>query len=305
MNDIYGNFSHRLRTSVKWSVFFMLLSGGAHAVAGESCREAFDNENYQQAESVCLAAAEAGDPEAQYLVAKGYFTGFFGGEDLDKAIAYARACQQTRPGDCLNVLGLAFRDKAIPASLRRRTDFGRSDVAIEMFRGFVRMQTNADLLVQANDALSKAASHGSPKAMYNIGDQYLSGAWYDFEADPKKAMDWGRRASAAGFVLGDVLQARAIIFDQLSDNYPDLSGLLVPAVSEVPEASFLLARVYERGLAVPKDKIRAYAWMTLALVRGYQHAAHSLRVADQHLSLSEMEKGKALAGDYFERYVKN
>lgn len=286
-----------VRVSILMLAFIFTIYRPAQAETGSSCSESFNSQNYDVAQEICSSAAAAGDQVAQYLMAKGYLIGAFGQRDLDKAIAQAKSCEDTNTADCSNVLGLALRSKAIPSDLQ-------NSMLMHVFRNEVRYKADEALLAQANDALLRAAKAGSAKAMYNVGDHYLRGIWYNFEVNPHKAIEWGKKASGAGFVLGNLLQADAIITDQVQGNYPELISLLHPAVKIDSRASYLLARVYELGLAVPRDMTTSYAWLVVAGAQGNAEATVALGKAEEQLDLQEMRDGEKLARDLYDKYAK-
>ncbi|MCG8439772.1 MAG: hypothetical protein MI751_16945 [Pseudomonadales bacterium] len=286
-----------VRVSILVFAFIFTIYRPVEAETGSSCSESFNSQNYAAAQEICSKAAAAGDAVAQYLMAKGYLIGAFGQRDLDKAIEQARSCEDTNTADCANVLGLALRSQAIPADLQ-------NPMSMHVFRSEVRYKADEALLDQANDALLRAAKAGSAKAMYNVGDHYLKGIWYNFEVNPNKAIEWGKKASAAGFVLGNLLQADAIITGEFEDNYSELTSLLRPAVKMDSRASYLLARVYELGLGVPRDLTTSYAWLVVAGAQGNALATVALGKAEDQLGLQEMRDGEKLARDLYDKYAK-
>lgn len=280
------------------AVLSLLLTTSGFVQAEEvGCRLSFENRDYAMAQDLCKKQAAAGDEAAQYLLAKGYLIGAFGKVELDKAISIARSCESMNAANCANVLGLALRQKAVPEQLWQ-------SMPMTTFRSVVKYSVNEKLLVEANEAFLKAANNGGAKAMYNIGVQYFRGLWIGFESNSYKAIEWGKKASDAGFIPGNLLQADVIITDGLEEEYPALVSLLLPSVKMDSRASYLLARVYELGLGVPKSSVKTYAWLTVAGAQGNADATVSLGNAEESLSLNEMSEGRSLGKEYFDKYAK-
>ncbi|WP_226668444.1 tetratricopeptide repeat protein [Microbulbifer aggregans] len=286
------------------SLLLLLGSGVAiNAIASDSgsqqerqCIEAFDKGQYKLAAPTCETAANSGNPEAQYRLAKAYLFGLFGSKDIDKAVSFALSCRETNPGPCLNVAGLAQGQKAIPERFKSFPSWIDSDL-----REGILKQVDMELLTESNKNLLAAANHGSVKAMHNIGNRYARGI--GFAPDLEKALEWGQKASSAGFLPGNTMQAVAIVLHKKTELYPELENLLLPAAAQLPEASGYLGDIYQSGFGVEADLTKSYAWYTVAVVKGHEPSKQVLESLKPRLSLRQIEDGNTLAESYYKQYA--
>jgi TPR repeat protein len=110
------------------------------------------------------------------------------------------------------------------------------------------------------------AEQGYANSQYNLGVMYAEGK--GVEQNFTEAAKWYRLAAEQG----------------------------------VRNAQFQLARSYNEGLGVPQNFIEAYAWFSVSDAYGYAPADGMPEKAAERLTPEQLEKGQALAKQYFEKY---
>ena len=135
------------------------------------------------------------------------------------------------------------------------------------------------------------AAAGDPDAQFNLGQAYKLGR--GVPADQAAAMDWYRKAAAAGHE-----QAQATLGLQLfqSGKRDEAMIWLKKAADQgEPRAQYVVGTAYFNGDSLPKDWARAYALMTRAKTAGIGAASTSLTQMDQLIPDQQRQAGLALA----------
>lgn len=231
-------------------------------------------QNYEKAESWWRKAADAGDPEAQYLLGNLYARHY---SATGAANWYLRAAQGGYV-PAMVILGTYYAE-------------GRDD-----------FQPNA---VEAERWWLKAAQAGNAEAQYRVGGLYHTRALG--EPEHVKGALWQRRAAdqdwpaAVSRVCRDLLEfapdraapyctkpAMANRPEQLTvqglrqaygwngtkvDGVAALNALSQASAQGESVATATLGRLYEAGLFLPKDRTQAAAQYRQAMLQGNAHAA--------------------------------
>ena len=135
------------------------------------------------------------------------------------------------------------------------------------------------------------AAAGDPDAQFNLGQAYKLGR--GVTADSAVALDWYRKASAAGHE-----QAQATLGLQLfQSGQRDEAMIWLKKAAEQGEAraQYVVGTAYFNGDSLPKDWARAYALMTRANTAGIGAAKTSLAQMDQLIPEQQRAAGLALA----------
>ena len=135
------------------------------------------------------------------------------------------------------------------------------------------------------------AAAGDPDAQFNLGQAYKLGR--GVPADQTTALDWYRKAAAAGHE-----QAQATLGLQLfQSGQRDEAMVWLKKASDQGEAraQYVVGTAYFNGDSLPKDWARAYALMTRAKAAGIGAATTSLTQMDQLIPDQQRQAGLALA----------
>ncbi|ATE65027.1 SPOR domain-containing protein [Rhizorhabdus dicambivorans] len=135
------------------------------------------------------------------------------------------------------------------------------------------------------------AAAGEPDAQFNLGQAYKLGR--GVPADQAVAMDWYRKAAAAGHE-----QAQATLGLQLfQSGQRDEAMIWLKKAADQGEAraQYVVGTAYFNGDSLPKDWARAYALMTRAKAAGIGAATTSLTQMDQLVPEQQRQAGLALA----------
>ena len=141
------------------------------------------------------------------------------------------------------------------------------------------------------------AENGDADAQFNLAQAYKLGK--GVPTDFKLAEDLYAKAAQAGHL-------------QAADNYglllfqtgrrADALAWIVPSADRgEPRAQYVLGTAHFNGDLVPRDRIRAYALMSLAAAAGLEQARKSLAAMDEAIPLVERQQAVALAAQLEEQ----
>ena len=84
----------------------------------------------------------------------------------------------------------------------------------------------------------------------------------------------------------------------------DTSSESVPKIDT--EAQLFLGRMYNSGQGVPKDDVRAYAWVNIGAAQiGDEKSGKVLEVIAEEMTASAVTKAQSLSREYWEAYGSN
>jgi TPR repeat protein len=197
------------------------------------------DESYREEAKTARQRAEAGDPQAQNVLARLLMRG-----------------QGLKKNEAEGILWLAKSLSLAPDSAAYLTILGRM------------YESGHDLTENLPAALAtyrQAADLGSAEAMYELGQCYEFGI--GVPKDETTAAKWFRQSAEKGyseaqFSIG-VSHAKAQ--DGFPQDYPQaLQWLQKAAAQNHPQALFWMGNMYEEGWGVPKDLVEAEFWFALA-----------------------------------------
>jgi TPR repeat protein len=169
---------------------------------------------------------------------------------------------------------------------------------------------------------SEAANQGHLRAQVHLGSSY-TGRGGTFPIDYKLAIKWYTKAA----VQGDRLACWELA--QIFDGTLSLGGKWIhPLSDENPlkryidykkaflnykKAAFLgnkfcqrkVGSMYESGIGITADFVKAYAWISVAKANGNEAAWSSLADLTQKMSKDQIAVGQVLAGELFEEIKNN
>lgn len=139
-----------------------------------------------------------------------------------------------------------------------------------------------------------AAIAGDPDAQYNLGQAYKLGRGVTRDLD--QALYWYKRAADQS----PPHQKAQAMYGLLLIQRPGKSAEAMPyvqaaAANGMPLAQFALGVAYNNGDGVPRDNVKAYAYITLASQAGVDQASDALARMDQALPADVRQKGQTLA----------
>jgi len=63
-----------------------------------------------------------------------------------------------------------------------------------------------------------------------------------------------------------------------------------------------LGFMYEKGMGVPVNNVRAYMWYSLAKAQGDETAASNLDIIKEQMSHAQIDEAQKLAAEWWEEY---
>ena len=151
-----------------------------------------------------------------------------------------------------------------------KTSWGKPVHIIPFCRTLLIVLAVAVCTVAAEDlqTLLKKAEAGDVEEQYNLGNMYANGE--GVSEDDAEAFKWYRKA----------------------------------AEQELAKAQFNLGWMYNNGRGVPQDYVAAYAWYIVAAASGDDGGRNNRDIIKRRLTPSQLEKGKVLAREIYERITK-
>ncbi|MDK9707767.1 MAG: sel1 repeat family protein [Desulforhopalus sp.] len=164
-------------------------------------------QSYEKALELYLRAAEAGDPEAQYIAGGMYFKGLGTNKDFPKAfkLLLEAAKKGKKSAESEQILGQGFLlGSGVPKNYQKALEWysssaenGNREAQNEL--GFMYFVGNGveQNLEKGADLFFRAAYNGLAVAQYNVGIMYLTGKGVKV-TDMEKSYAWLNLAAASG-----------------------------------------------------------------------------------------------------------
>ncbi len=114
--------------------------------------------------------------------------------------------------------------------------------------------------------LLSEARRGHGRAQYNIANMLANGT--GIPSSPVEATNWYARAAKQGVLL----------------------------------AQYELGKRLASGVGAATDELMAYVWFSVAGARGHRNSHKNKLILEKRLSASALDRGYALAEEYFQRY---
>lgn len=138
------------------------------------------------------------------------------------------------------------------------------------------------------------AERGDADAQFNLAQAYKLGR--GVPVDLARAADLYARAAKQGHIQAGDNYGLALF--ELGKKFEATEWLDKSALRGEPRAQFVLGTMFFNGDAVAKDWVRAYALVSRAASAGLPQASKTLTQMDQYLSVTDKQKGIALARRY-------
>ena len=187
-----------------------------YRMLGESCfrLDHSDSEAYAYVEK----AADAGNPDAQYLLSLFYSKGYCGVEQSDsKAFDWCKAAAENNEPAAQCTLGHLYRQGAgdVPKSLRMAIVWYQKSIAQGIIKAKVGLAHCYEELYkyqEAFDLMKEAAGEDIPEAQYCMGQIYETGK-LNVRKNRPKAIEWYKKAADNGYDDADVKLLELGYFD--------------------------------------------------------------------------------------------
>ena len=153
--------------------------------------------------------------------------------------------------------------------------------------------------------LNKAADLGHTEAQYAMAVRYFNGT--GVPQDYLHARYWCMKAAENGVDEARLLMARFYL-EALGVERDEAEGVAWVAEAAVQkgktarQAQAMLGSLFQRGVGVERDLKMAYVWYSVAAANGDGGAPISRDLVAKGLSADELDEAQALAGQYFERF---
>ncbi len=237
-------------------------------------------------------AAENGHAAAQLRIANIYAEGIIVPQDMQKAFKnYMSAAQRNDPAAQYEVgrlyevgidQAICSRSPSIHSCRKslneKRFSKNDSETAVGWYR--------------------KSAKQDYAPAQYRLGEMYDDGRGVAKNHD--KAREWYKLAADQGMV-----EARFKLNRHKKSPSEDPDRVVVDdktraadrrqALAGSVDAQIRLAKMYDKGLGVPKDYVKAYAWYNIAASQGNAAARASRDAIEAILTSSQVDRGQQLA----------
>lgn len=135
------------------------------------------------------------------------------------------------------------------------------------------------------------AERGDADAQFNMGQAAKLGR--GVPADMNAAIDWYRKAAAQGHTRAE--DNLGLLMFQQGDRAGAMPYLQRAAARGEPRAQYVVGTALFNGDLLPKDWVRAYAFMTRAATSGLAQATTSLQQMDKYVPDDQRKQGLALA----------
>lgn len=205
-------------------------------------------------------AAEAGHPDAQFLLGLAYRSGEGVARDDEKAFQLFQEAATQDHNDAAFLIGLSF--------LRGRGADEDREAAGRWFK--------------------RAAETGHAGAQYHLGVAYLTGS--GVPKDAGKALPWLAAAAQTGHAEAQYVLASAYTNGRGTEPDHPWAAMWYGLAAEkgLAEAQYMLGVSYAGGIGLPKDNKAAAFWFTLAADRGSKDAEWLLPGARSRLDDAEV-----------------
>ena len=219
------------------------------------------------------AAAERGDADAQYQLARAYLRGEGVVKDPQKAFELMKAAADQGNAEAIGGLGYFYSiGLTVPKDEKQ---------ALEWFR--------------------KGAEKGSAKSQFNLGNALLKGkggAGTDAEKSQQEALQWIKKAADQGLPEAGLAYGRFLYFGDhgLAKDYESAARYLkIAAAADIADAQNILGFMNNMGWGGPVDKVMAEQWFRKAALQGNLKAQANLGRILNPLSEDRKTRIEALA----------
>jgi TPR repeat protein len=241
------------------------------------------------------AAANQGDPTAQFLLGHSYESGLGVRKDMSEMVHwYARAAEARPtegPGKPERDFSHAFESYRAAAE--------RGNIGAQLYLGLA-YDLGQDVPRNPAEAARwyrRAAAEGSPSAASNLGVLYHNGD--SMPKDSVEAATWFESAAARGSASAQYSLGRMYYQgDGVARNYAEAARWLEKSASQGnASAQILLSYLYATGQGVPGNTAMAYMWINLASA-SEDLARLSREQMEKLVSFDEVAEGQRLTHDW-------
>jgi len=263
-------------------------------------------------------AAENGDAKSQYQLGYDHVWGFGFRKDAVKAVQWLRrsANQGYAPAELL--LGSAYDegtgvhqdDNEAITWYQRAAD---QNYALAKFmlatkyefarNGLSRDHDKAEQLWKESvEPLSVEAEKGEVLAQCDLGLAYLYG--WGIKKDNTEGFKWLRKAAEQGHPMGEGVLGIAYHAgwgDVPPNDDEAVKWLQKAAEQNVHEAQYVLGMAYATGKGVPRDYVKAYMWLDLAVAQRNKEAGSALVELAKNMTSGQVKEATKLTHAWQEK----
>lgn len=202
-----------------------------------------------------LSQARSGDADAQFLLGEAFRTGGGIPENHEHALHwYLQAAEQGHPAAQNNAGSMLLNGMGAPANAAEAVEWYRKaalqDFPEAHFNLGLRYLHGSGVEMDVEMAaacLFKASEHGHVEALGELGTLFRFG----------RGVEQNYVAAAELHVLA-ALEGDATSVGNLHDYWPEVEKA---ALEGSASAAWSLAKMYDHGIVVPKDKAKVFAWL--------------------------------------------
>jgi len=260
--------------------------------------------DYTSAQREWKAAANGGNPEAQFNLGALLLSGKLGQPDVKNAVRWIEKASQAGYLEASYALGMIYYTGA---GAEIKQDHAKALKAFEIAakKGSAQSQFSVGMLllhglaikldpVQAEGWLVKAAEQGHIQAQYNLGMFHVGGQ--GGRVDSSKGLAWFEKAAENGMPQAMQTVARMYMDGRGAErNLPKARVWFMKAAdANIPEAQYALGIMAQLGVGQNRSATDALRWFAMA-------AKNWDRSAQFHLGL-QYRDGDGVAADLVEAY---
>lgn len=277
-------------------------------------RAAYNNKDYATALEILLPFAQRGDPVAQSFIGEMYHQGEGTTVDNNEAVKwFSLAAQQ----------GNAYAEWRLGTLYQR--GFGVAQDYTKAFEWFSLSAAQGNPLPQLEVAIAYATGRGVEKdvnkavkwfaaaaaqndraAQYFLGMTYLNGEGH-LARDEKEAVRLLTLSAAQGFSLAQARLGTVYgngLYGVAKDDNEAVRLFSLAAAQGDGEGQLNLGIAYTEGTSIPRDYVRAYMWMSLAIAqpgghgieeRGRTEGRRLLAVLANSMTAEQVSEAQTLA----------
>jgi len=248
----------------------------ASVYSGE-CGRLMKEKDYAAAKTVCMNAAESGDPVAQFNLSNMYAFGWGVSKNTTEAMKWLRASADQRYPPAQYALSSHYASGVgVPKDSKK-----------------------------ARALLMDAAGQGQLLSQMMLGRMYEAG--YDklgITKDMDKAIAWYQQAAKQCDPCQWELW-RIYYFGKGVEKDPVKAAPYLQKAAEggLPKAQMQLAFRYHDGDGIPQDDARAYMWMFIAKKLGDPTARKALPLLAKKISFKGVSRGKKMAKEKMDQMI--
>lgn len=258
------------------------------------------------------AAADHGDPEAEFLVGRAYYKGEGAARDLTQALNYFQKSAEQNCPKAIHGLGVMYasgqgvpKDAAKGAEWFRKAALqGYAPSAYNLGQIYAKGTGVKADMAEALKWFNQAAEQGSVEAQVELAHRYMLGEGVN--KDDAIAAKWTLKAAETGNPWAQ--NALGSLYEHgrgLPQDYRKALDFYSKSAEQgFAKAQSNLGRIYAEGIGLDRDYFKAFVWFTLSAEQEEMTAVNSLPDVEMHLTKAQIQQGRVAASDFKKRHPK-